>query len=237
MKYVLIMFSFAFILTGCVTITKDYISEVPVERQVEVPIKENVVKVKYSQENVFAQQPEQIEVALLRVQVANSTAETILESIYKYVTTIPDLSSKYLIYDETTLKMLFNMNSIDLDIASDIDILKRNNVDYILYISEINTLGSRFVLNIMDLNNSESLTSIEFKNSYESTFLNDLKYFLLQQEIPVYYEEEIVTGYTYKTETVMEERTVTHDFKTIPWGGRILLALGVLGIVYIFSQS
>ncbi|MBN2830313.1 MAG: hypothetical protein JXR56_08335 [Candidatus Cloacimonetes bacterium] len=237
MRRVLILSILALVLNGCVTITKEYISEVPVDRQVEVPIKETVVKVKYKQENVFAQQNDVVEVALLRIQLANSTAETILSSIYRYVTTIPDLNSKYIIYDESTLKTLFGMNEIDLNSASDIAKLAHNNIDYILYVSDINTLGTKFNLNIIDLEDVDRKSVIEFKNSYNSTFLNDLKYFLLQQEIPIYYEEEIITGYTYKNETVMEPRTITHDFKTIPWGGRILLALSVIGVIYILGQS
>ncbi|MDP8232480.1 MAG: hypothetical protein P9L91_07435, partial [Candidatus Zophobacter franzmannii] len=93
------------------------------------------------------------------------------------------------------------------------------------------------ILNIIELSKIDIHQKIEFRNSYESTFLNDLKFFLLQQEVPVYYDKEIVTGTTYKTEIEIEQRTITHDFKALPWGGRILLLLGIAGIIFVFTQQ
>lgn len=225
------------LLTGCVTITKEYISEVPVEKQIEIPLKETVTMVKYEQANVFAQQPGIVEIALINSPTPSTIAESIITNIHKYITTIPDLNSKFAIYDEATLKTLLNLETIQVTSESDLQTLKKNDVDFVLYISDTSALGDKFILNIIELSQIDIHQKIEFRNSYESTFLNDLKFFLLQQEVPVYYDKEIVTGTTYKTEIEMEQRTITHDFKALPWGGRILLLLGIAGIIFVFTQQ
>ncbi len=226
-----------FFVTGCVTVSKEYISKVPVEKQVEVPIVETVTKVKYEQQNLFGQKPGTVEIALVKTKEFSTNTDAIVSQIFDHLTTVPDLNDKFVIYDSNTLKQLLNLNSIDVTIENDLKVLKKNQMDYVMYISDIGPLGDRFTLNIVDLLHNESAASIKFRNSYDSSFLNDLRFFFLQQEIPVYYEEEVVTGTTYKTVTELVERTITHDYKTMPWGGRILLTASIVGILYVLSTQ
>ncbi len=237
MRIIVLSILVLILLSGCVTISKEYISEVPVEKQIEVPVKEIVTKVKYEQDNLFAQKPGTVEVALVKTQEFSTNADLIINNIYQYLTTIPDLNRKYIIYDEKTLKQLFSLNDFTIEDDADINVLKENHIDYVIYISDIGVLGNQFKLHILDLVNESEKKSIQFKNSFESNYLNDLKFFFLQQEVPVYYDEEITTGTTYKTVTELVERKITHDYKAMPWGGRILLAAGIIGVVYILANQ
>ena len=230
MKQILLYFILIIFITGCST---SETIRVPVSKARTINNEIDVVKVSFQNTNYFKWKGTQkINLALLDF-ISSKSLSDFSDNLYTFLSSQNEVLNKFVIFPYKSIKAqkdmlgLSDFNAYDKTVQEKLK--NELEVDIILWGYNYSEKGiTRFTLYAKDLSSGETINEVEFKNSYNSSCLEDFKTFLTLGKRPVYSSEKVVSN----TSEIPYNDYETQEVKKINWGGTLVLAMVIGSAIY-----